>query len=697
MLLLLFRECLQAADAVVPILGYGPSAVEMIDGMMIELARKASRDYDGLLPTAAGACLLVECQGEKEDEEELVARLESIRSAIVEKERLAFASLMSNDQSKEAKIWELRKAGVPLLFRRPGDEQPVPFIEDVAVPVDRLSSYVSRLSSIFEKYGVKAAFYGHAGGGELHIRPYLNLRREKDVEIMERIAGDTFVLVRELGGSLSGEHGEGLVRGQFIRRMHPHTWPLFLQIKKTFDPRGMFNPDKIVVDDDRLMVKNLRFGSPYQAESPRLRLNYKEQPYTDIVERCNGCGECRSLEQYSMCPVFKETLLEAASPRAKANVLRNLLYGKVSEDSEFARAWKEIYDYCIACGMCAVECPSGVDIPRLMAEAKIRYAEKNGFSLTDLFLSESQLTCSVMSLFAPLVNTINRNRAARLVIEWLTGIDRRRKLPRFSLPRKKALRRNFAKGNGRLRVALFRDLFASYNDPSLGHTVVTLLEELLGAEVIVPDLGSCGITAMVYGNSKTALSQVKDNIAILSGLVDDGFVVVSQEPTSVLSLKVEYPGWVDSQEAVKIAANTFELFQYLGMMEEAGRMRPLSVHDELGMKLVYHAPCHLKALEIGRPSKRFLSRIPGLEIVESYAACCGIAGTFGMKADALRPVHEDRQEDIRKAGRSKCGWWAFRVQHLPHADGKSRQAELSPGGTGGLGLWPSQRCSGQKP
>jgi len=626
--LLVFDQITRATDAVLPILEHGPAAVEMIDALMIGLARQASHAYDDLLPPGAAACLLVECQGDSP--EEPPARLEAIRQAVCDRERLAVGWRMTDDPRREAQLWDLRKAGVPLLFRRPGPAQPVPFVEDVAVPVDNLTQYVKRLSAIFDSHGVQAAFYGHAGGGELHIRPFLDLRRADHCRKLESIAQATCELAHELGGTLSGEHGEGLVRGQFIRQMRPRTYPLFEEIKRLFDPAGRLNPDKIISSRNDLISSDHKFPVPYAPELPELRFNYAEEPYTGAVERCNGCGNCRSPLMYSMCPVFKATGLEAASPRAKASVLRNLMYGRATERGQWERAWKEVYDYCIGCGMCAVECPSAVDIPKLMYEAKVRYAAYNGLDLPGLFLSEADVSCRVMSALAPLANAGSNNRILRKVMELTVGVDSRRRLPRFS--RQRRIRTSPAgMTGGRPKVALFRDLFARYNSPGLAQVAVRLLEELAGAEVTVADLGSCGITAMAYGNAGSAFKILDKNLEELSGLVEAGYTIVSQEPTSVLTLRVEAPGWSADPRWNSVAANTFELFEYLQSLEGQGRLKPLPDRLRLERKLAYHMPCHLKALQIGRPGLGFMSRIEGLQIVESQAPCCGIAGTFGMK------------------------------------------------------------------
>lgn len=658
-LLLMFDSLVRAANSVVPILEHGPSAVEMVDSTMIALARRASHAYDDLLPADTAACLLVECFGESP--EEPVARLEAIRAAVCERERLASGWKMTDDPKREAALWDLRKAGVPLLFRRPGPTQPVPFIEDVAVPVDRLGEYVARLSAIFDEHEVEAAFYGHAGGGELHIRPFLDLRLERDCRRMESIADMTCTLVGELGGTLSGEHGEGLVRGQFIRRMRPRTYPLFEEIKRIFDPECLLNPDKIITARDDLISRDHKFPVPYEPRLPELRFNYVETDYAGIIERCNGCGDCRSPLMYSMCPVFKATGLEAASPRAKASVLRNLLYGRVDENGSWESAWKEVFDYCIGCGMCAVECPSAVDIPKLMFEARVRYAERNGLAPADLFLSEADLTCRLMSAFAPLANAGARNPLLRRVMEWTTGVDRRRRLPRFS--RKRTVRTRIRDDNGsRPKVALFRDLYAGFNDPSLAQTAVLLLEELAGARVVVPETGSCGITAMAYGNRRAAFGAVERNLETLSDLVDQGFVIVSQEPTSVLTLRVEAPGWTADPRATTVAENTFELFEFLARLEDRGKLASLPDDMRLDLKLTYHQPCHLKALGLGRPSWRFMERIADLELVDSGAACCGIAGTFGMKRehyDLSMKIGERLFASLEapgvSAGLSECG------------------------------------------
>ena len=664
-MVLCFDDLVKAAEAVPPVMALGPSSVEYIDQLLINLANEAGPHYRGVLPEQSKACLFIECAGD--DNSEVESKISSIMEYGKTKSQ-AFTILVPEDKSHEALIWDLRKAGVPLLFRRLCSAQPIPFVEDVAVPIENLAAYLSEIKRMFDSYGVDAAYYGHASGGELHIRPFLNLREATEVERMLEMADRVCELVKKYNGTISGEHGEGLVRGQYNKRLRPKSYEICEKVKKIFDPQGILNPGKKISDEERMHASDLRFHQPYKVNLPELEFNYEDDPYADIIERCNGCASCRSLEQYSMCPVFKATGLEAASPRAKASVLRNLMYGRVDE-KEYFSAWKEIYDYCIGCGMCAVECPSGVDIPRLMMEAKSRWVKSNGLKLSELAMSEADLASWVMARSAPAANLINRNRLARWLMEKSAGIDSTRSLPKYHIPRKLNIRKH-SNGGDRPKIALFRDLYARYNDPQLAQTVVDVIQELTGAEVEVPDLGSCGITAMAYGNVRSGFEIVNKNIDTLNELIADGYVIVSQEPTSVLSLRVEYPGWSKRPEAKTVSENSYELFEYLAVLESEGRLSLPDGLRPLRKKLCYHAPCHLKALQIGRPSHGFMNRIEGFEFTDSAAPCCGIAGTFGMKAKdsdlSMRmasTLYGALAEDGIEGGLSECSTCRMQIEH----------------------------------
>jgi len=596
-----------------------PATTELTDAMLARLARQAYPQYGRVLPPeSVAASLLVEFDGDSD--EEVAEKIRQARAAI----DWTVSSQEVLDAEGQQMVWSARKAAVPLLFRRPGKTQPIPFIEDAAVPVERFGEYMAGLQDIINAHGIDACYYAHAGHGEVHTRPFLNLRAPDHVEKMCSIAEKTYELVWSLGGTISGEHGEGLVRAQFIRR----------------HPQEILNPGKIINDDPQVMRKNLRVRHAIRRDRLETKLIFRDDEFADEIERCNGNGQCRTREpSVTMCPIFRVTGEEDASPRAHANMMRHYITGLLDEEVLGSDDFKRMADFCVNCKMCRLECPSAVNVPKLMLEAKAQYAARRGLTPAELTLSHAMANCILNSLTAPAANLFVNFKPFRVLLEKLTGIDRRRELPRFAFGsftwrQELAQAIGAAPGDGRHggepidRVAYFVDMFANYNDHSVARATIAVLRHN-GIEVHLPKQTGSGMPAIDYGDLRLARRAVRYNIQHLAEAVRAGYKIVCSEPTAALCLKDEYLCLDDSPEAHLVAENTFELTDYLRGLLNQGKLdtdfQPVNMH------FGYHAPCHLKAMEIGYPGLELIRQIPGVEVTVIERGCCGIAGTFGFQ------------------------------------------------------------------
>ncbi|MBN1343663.1 MAG: anaerobic glycerol-3-phosphate dehydrogenase subunit C [Phycisphaerae bacterium] len=624
-----FADLEAMARAVPVILTCGPATIESMDGKLLELARQSYPRYRDVLPGGVAASLVIEHDGDDLDEvrEKIERTRRAVDSATSGKEVL--------DPSDQRLIWAARKAAVPLLFRQPGPRQPVPFIEDAAVPPDRLAEYLGGLDEVFRRHEADVAVYGHAGDGEFHIRPYLDLHEAADVAKMRDIAEETFELAWSLGGTISGEHGEGLVRAEFIRRQYGPLYDVMRQVKRRFDPEGILNPGKIINDEPGVMTRNLRFDhrrSP--GRMARTELIWRDGELLDEIERCNGNGECRNLDAGgTMCPIFRATRDEVASPRAHANMLRHWITGQLDEEILYSDEFKAAVATCVNCKTCHQACPSAVNIPKLMLEARAQIAARRGLTLTERLLAHSEASSKLGSLTAPLANLSMGMGWFRAVFQRVTGIDRRRPMPRFAwgsfVRRARRLAREFRVGGPPAgRVAVFLDLYANYHDHELARATIAVLRHN-GVEVVVPDQVGCQMPAMCYGDLATARRGLRYNVERLAEAVRDGCTIVSGEPTATLTLREEVFDLIDSDEARLVAEHTEDVCGYLWRMHQGGRLR--TDFRPMPMTLGYHMPCHLGALRIGRPGVELLRLIPELKVEVIEAGCCGLAGTYGFQ------------------------------------------------------------------
>lgn len=647
------------ARAVPVVLTYRPSTCETMDGKLLDIARRAYPRYRDVLPGGVAASLVIEHDGD--DIDEVREKIERTRRGIDS----AVAAKVVLDPGDQRTIWDARKSAVPLLFRRPGPAQPVPFIEDVAVPPDRLAEYVAGLDEVFTRHKVDAALYAHAGDGELHTRPFLDLHDQTDVAKMRSIATETFELAWSLGGTISGEHGEGLVRVEFIRKQYGPLYDVMRRVKQEFDPDGILNPGKIINDDPDVMTRSLRFQHqrmPERLSEPKLV--WRDGELIDEIERCNGNGQCRNLDATgTMCPVFRALRDEIASPRAHANMMRQWITGRLDESVIFSDAFKEAVGTCLNCKSCRQQCPSAVNIPKLMLEARATIADHNGLALSERFLARSGTMSMLGSLVAPVANASMRRQWFRTAMESVTGIDRRRPMPRFAwgsyLSRaRRRLRARPVKGEPVGRVAVFFDLFANYHDHRLAQAVIDVLVHN-HIEVIVPDQVGCRMPAVCYGDLKTAKKGLARNIASLARAVRDGYTVVSAEPTAALMFRQEALDLIDSDDARLVAEHTQDVCEYLLALHRDGKLR--TDLWSVPMTLGYHMPCHLGAMEIGRPAVSLMELIPELTVVEMEAGCCGLAGTFGFRRKHFNTslaaggrLHEALRGSRIDAGLTEC-------------------------------------------
>ena len=663
-----------AADSVPACLRWGPSACELFDWRSLRLARDVLPAIRAWIDDRAESALILEFDGE--DPDEVLGRLRGMLRRVDRGGALAGPPREATRRADCDFLLGLRRAIAPGLMRMRGPSRPVPFLEDVAVPPAALGELLRRVQDLFKAHQVNWTVYAHAGDGQLHIRPFLDMNDPADVAKLEPMADDVLAAALDLGGTIAGEHGCGLARTQFLRRQSGDLFPIFREVKDAFDPYNLFNPGKVVGDDPHLMTRHLKptlpapepaggaspAGAdvastllatavavppepldPGPAAAPAAivpLLQYRDLPILDQASACNGCGACRSLEpSLRMCPSFRATRAEAASPRNQANLLRQVASGAVDPKLWGSEELKANADLCIHCMACRTECPAGLDVSSMMIEAKAAYVEEHGLAPTDWFLSRVDLWSKLASRFPILWNSLLKGGPARWLIERTLGLSRHRSLPRAR--RTPFLRRAERLGLTKARphapgprVAYFVDVFANHFDQELAESVVGVLRQA-GVNVHVPrrQRGS-GMAALVAGDLDHARELAQANLRALGDAVRDGYTVVCSEPTAALMLRHEYLKLTDDLDAMLVAENTMDIGQYLVGLAGRGQLPAPKV--ALPVRVGYHQPCHLRALEVGTPGLDLIRSIPGIDVEFIDRGCSGMAGTFGMAAGNFR-------------------------------------------------------------
>jgi FAD/FMN-containing dehydrogenase/Fe-S oxidoreductase len=625
-----FDSLAAAMDALEVCLDMQPSAIELLDHMLLELARNnlALRNTMAVVRGNPQALFMVEFSSD--DPSEVANRIERLQGRLRGAQGLT-ALLPALDSQQRNPLWNLRNAAVPLLLGVPGDRKPVTFIEDTAVSPKLLPQFVARFREVLRRHGTDGAFYGHASVGCLHIRPVLNLKEPGDVVRMRRIAEDITDLVKEFGGSLSGEHGDGLARSEWNRKMFgDQVYQAFRTIKDAFDPHHLLNPGKIV--EAPPMTDNLRYGMGYSPPNPGTIFDYsKQEGFTRAIELCNGAGVCRKLEGGTMCPSFRATHDEQDSTRARANALR-LALGGAEPLKEIRSTWvQEVLDLCLMCKACKSECPSNVDMAKLKAEVLHLYYQDRLRPLGHFLLAHLPRLQQLGSLGSPLVNWLGKNRLVRWGLQKWAGIDRRRSLPPFYF---RHLRRWFAghrplpPKEGQGKVLLLDDCFITFNEPHIGRAAVRVLEKA-GYQVELAGLECCGRTLISKGFLTQARDLVQKQAPRLAARLRQGMPLLGLEPSCLLTLVDEWPELCPGSDTEFIARNAHLTEGWLAAQIKAGRCS-LDLQERSETCLV-HGHCHQKALVGLGGTAAALGFVPGLKVQVLDTGCCGMAGSFGYE------------------------------------------------------------------
>ena len=625
-----FEDIFQACDATPAIIEHGPSAVEFIDDMIIRQTRASLglKRYIDFLQGDPGGLVLVEFFGDSEAE--VRSKLESFK-ADMERKRLGYACVNLLAKEDQAKAWAVRKAGLGLLMGVRGDAKPIPFVEDTAVDPNRLGEFCRRFDQIVQAHNTTASYYGHASVGCLHIRPLVNLKNGPGIRQMESIAEAITDLVLEFGGSLSGEHGDGIVRGVWTEKMFGRKiYDSFVELKDAFDPKRIMNPGKII--ECPPMSENLRYGTVYRAQSLNTRMDFSTfEGYAGAVEMCNGMGECRKSDGV-MCPSFQATREEEHSTRGRANLLRATLSGALPHDTMISKRLHDALDLCLECKGCKAECPSNVDMAKLKYEFLERYNAANGTPLRARIFSEISLINRLGSALAPFSNWLANFPGVRSLNHRFLGIHKNRALPPFASPGLGQWFKNHRplSSGSRGEVILFNDTFMTYNYPSVGIAAVELLE-LAGYRVRLANVRCCGRPMISKGMLKRARGNARYNVDRLFEAASKGTPIIGCEPSCLLAFRDEYPDLLQDEKSKVVAENSFMIDEFLAKISEEGAL-DLAFSGQ-PRKVLFHGHCHQKALVGVEAAKTALSLAPGHQVEVVDSGCCGMAGAFGYEKE----------------------------------------------------------------
>ncbi len=635
-----FRTLEESLDANLICLKYNPGAIELMDSTILNCTRAniEQRKNRFFLQGDPGAILIVEFA--RHSMEELQDEKKQLETEL-RKAGLGYHYPLVTGPDIP-KVWALRKSGLGVLSNIPGDAKPVSLIEDTAVRPELLPDYIRDIKKIMHQYGLDCVFHAHVGTGELHLRPVLNLKDPSGVELFRKVATDVAWLVKKYRGSLSGEHGDGRLRGEFIPIMvGHHNYELMRQVKNTWDPHGIFNKGKIT--DTPRMDTGLRYRHSVNLWEKKTIFDYSStRGLLRHTEQCNGSGDCRktAILGGTMCPSYMATRDEQTSTRARANLLREYLNGSEQVSRVDINAVYDILDLCLSCKGCKSECPSNVDMAKLKAEFLQHYYDKKGIALSAWLIAHIGRINRMNARFPVLYNMLFSNPLISGLIKKILGFAGERKLPLLSVMSfERWLRQNgyftFHRerpDNGKPVVCLFLDEFTDFQDAEKGIAAVNLLTSL-GYSLHFEISGESGRTYISKGMLRKARSTADRNIRIFSSILNEKMVLVGIEPSALLTFRDEYPELASvglREEAKRISPYCLTIEEFIAAEFEAGRIsRDFFTREKRHIYL--HGHCQQKAIASTQSSRIMLTIPENYTVEEIKSGCCGMAGSFGYE------------------------------------------------------------------
>lgn len=616
--LLYFDGLKNTGEAAALLRDAGASMIEIIEKTILDLARQRWPELETYIPPGVEVVFFIEFQGD--DEKELETKIDRVESALVKEGHLAISMRRARTAEERRNLIRVRKASGPVLNRTPGKKKAIAFIEDAAVHPRKLSEYLAGLREILRKYDVQAGIYGHAGDGNLHVMPLLDLSDPDDIKKMHMIAEDSFNLVMRLKGTVSAEHGDGIVRTPFVQRQYKDLYKAFVKIKRLFDPQNIFNPGRIIADPAADRPVKIKYELYSCQLANRFRLAEED---LEELRRCQNCGQCRAY-----CPIASTTHDELDTARARATLFKEAASGLLDDKGDvFDTKLVEIFNRCLMCHQCLTECPSGVDIPLLVRKYREKLSDSGKVPLAEGLLADTGRLVKLASLLPHLYMLVAKNSLSRFALEISVGIDRRRRLPAPSAAR--PLLHTDTQLQQDAGVILFPGCFASLRHGKLAMASLARVFQHLRIKTIIAEHNCCNAAGVALGKSGKLRQKMEFLTQKLLQQAGDDRKVLFLEPSCLLTVKLEYPKILRSAAAGKLAAKSMDAGDFAASIMISNEI--VSSFGRIPLRIYYHNPCHHKVLGAGEITMQLLQKIPGMTVISDGDACCGMAGTFGLK------------------------------------------------------------------